>query len=75
VLIAMAGFLVFASLGATLLLVPLFVQIAHPLLPWVRFSSADLVFAILVSSVCLIASVIAASRELGRFPVDAIFRS
>jgi hypothetical protein len=75
VLIAMAGFLVAASLGATLLLVPLFVAVAKPLLPWVGFSWPDLLFAIGVSLMCLLASVFAAGRELGRFPVDAIFRS
>jgi hypothetical protein len=75
VLLAMAGFLVAASLGAALILVPLFVAVAHPLLPWVHFSFADLVFVIVVSALCLVASVIAASRELGRFPADAIFRS
>ena len=75
VLIAMAGFLVAASLGVSLLLVPLFVQVAHPMLPWVHFSLADLAFAVIVSLLCLVASVIAASRELGRFPPDAIFRS
>ena len=75
VLLAMAGFLVAAALGAALLMVPLMIRIAHPLLPWVHFSFADLVFVIVVSALCLIASVIAASRELGRFPADAIFRS
>ncbi|MGL4543711.1 MAG: hypothetical protein ACRCUI_14500, partial [Polymorphobacter sp.] len=75
VLMAMAGFLVAASLGVALLMVPLMVLIAHPLLPWVHFSFADLVFVIVVSLLCLIASVVASSRELRRFPADAIFRS
>ncbi len=75
VLIAMAGFLVLASLGATLLLVPLFVAVAHPFLPWVGFSWPDLVFLLGISSLCLIASLLATAHELGRFPADAIFRS
>lgn len=75
VLIAMAGFLVLASLGATLLLVPLFIAVAHPLLPWVGFTWPDLVFLIGISAVCLFASLLATAHELGRFPADAIFRS
>ena len=74
-LLAMAGFLIASSLVLTVLLVPVIVSCAHPLLPWVNFKRVDLMFAVLIATLCLVSSLIVATRELERFPADAIFRS
>ncbi|WP_310497612.1 hypothetical protein [Sandarakinorhabdus sp.] len=74
-IVAMAGVLVLGSLLAVLLAAPLITMVARPLLPWVTFKSADLVFALGLSLVAFIVAALAARADIQRFPPDAMFRN
>ncbi len=75
VLIGVAAMLIVGALAVAAVLVPVLQVIVRPILPWVTLKTGDAGFALAIGAICFGLAIVGASRELKRFPPDAMFRS
>ncbi len=64
-----------ATLVAALILTPIMLMIANPLLPWTAFQIGDIGFTLAATAAALVIAALSSRRAIAAYGPDAVFRS